>query len=329
MSKKKKIVIWSLIVVFSLLLIGSLGAYIYLHSMLNLINRDTDSHPVVNPEDEFFDEDDGDGEVMNPEDIIWPDDETDVFRDKDVINILLIGQDRRPGEGRARSDSMMIATINKKNRSIKITSIMRDLYVQIPGYSDNRINTAYAFGGMKLLNEVIEKNFHVHIDGNIEVDFEGFVKGIDTIGGVTINLTEKEAEHLRKKGYDKAKAGECHMDGALALEYSRIRKIGNDFGRTERQRKVILAAVAKVKDSGLNNIIALANKVLPCVTTDMTNDQLINLVFTAFSSDLNNIQQYRIPTDGSYKDAKIRGMLVLVPDLIKVRQDLKDIIYGE
>ena len=134
------------------------------------------------------DDENGSGEEMDPEDVIWPEDDNGVIRDKDIINILLIGQDRRPGEGRARSDSMMIATLNRKNGSIKITSLMRDMYVQIPGYSDNRINAAYAFGGMKLLNEVIAKNFLIHIDGNIEVDFEGFIEGIDIIGGVEISI---------------------------------------------------------------------------------------------------------------------------------------------
>ena len=104
------------------------------------------------------------------------------------------------------------------------------------------------------------------------------------------------------------------MDGKMALAYSRIRKVGNnDFGRTERQRKVILAAIQKVKGAGIPEIIALANKVLPCITTDMNNDEILNLAFTAAQADLNNIEQHRIPVDGSYKNAWIRGMLVLVP----------------
>ena len=120
------------------------------------------------------------------------------------------------------------------------------------------------------------------------------------------------------------------MDGKLALAYARIRKIGNnDFGRTERQRKVILAAIQKVKKSSLSEITALANKILPCITTDMTNDQLLNLVYAGFTSDLDNIEQHRIPVDGSYKDAWIRKMLVLVPDLEVNRQALRNIIYGE
>lgn len=331
LTRKKKAILWVLLVFTTILLAVSLSAYFYMMSMLNLINRGDDL-ATVSPEDEFFETNDenGSGEETDPEDVIWPEDDNGVIRDKDIINILLIGQDRRPGEGRARSDSMMIATLNRKNGSIKITSLMRDMYVQIPGYSDNRINAAYAFGGMKLLNEVIAKNFLIHIDGNIEVDFEGFIEGIDILGGVEISINKSEAAHLSKQGFSNLSAGKVHMDGKLALAYARIRKIGNnDFGRTERQRKVILAAIQKVKKSSLSEITALANKILPCITTDMTNDQLLNLVYAGFTSDLDNIEQHRIPVDGSYKDAWIRKMLVLVPDLEVNRQALRNIIYGE
>lgn len=329
LSKKKIVLLKVLLVFTSLLLVISIASYAYLQSMLNLINRDGPSS-TISPDDEFFETDEnGEGVHMNPDDVLWPEDENGVIRNENIINILLIGQDRRPGESRARSDSMMILTINKKNGTIKITSLMRDMYVQIPGYSDNRINASYAFGGMQLLNDTIKKNFLIQIDGNVEVDFDGFTQGIDTIGGVEITLTQKEAAHLRSQGFSNATEGKNQMDGKMALAYARIRKIGDDFGRTERQRNVIMAAIQKVKGSSIPQIAALANKVLPFVTTDMTNDQILNLAFTALKADLNNIEQHRIPVDGSYKNASIRGMSVLVPDLTVNRQELKRIIYGQ
>lgn len=329
LSKKKRIILKVLLGFTSLLLIISIASYAYLHSLLNLMNRN-DPSATISPEDEFFETDEnGEGEWMNPDDILWPEDDNGVIRDKNIINILLIGQDRRPGESRARSDSMMILSINRKTGSVRIISLMRDMYVQIPGYSDNRINASYAFGGMKLLNDTIRKNFLLHIDGNIEVDFDGFTQGIDTIGGVEISLTKREAEHLRSRGFPNAVEGKNHMDGKMALAYSRIRKIGDDFGRTERQRNVILSAVQKIRAASIPQMIALANKVLPFVTTDMSNDQIMSLVLIAAQADLNNIEQHRIPVDGSYKNARIRGMSVLVPDLIVNRQELKRIIYGQ
>ena len=332
LSRKKKGILWGLLIITILLLIVSIVAYSYLNSLLNLINRDN-PFSTIRPEDEYFEVDEnggeGTGEKVNPEDVLWPDDDNGkVVRDKDIINILLIGQDKRPGEGRARSDSMMIATINKKDKSIKITSLMRDMYLQIPGYSDNRINAAYLWGGMNLLDQTIEKNFKIQIDGNVEVDFEGFMDGIDIIGGVPIVITKAEASHLNDQGFNLS-AGEVNMNGELALAYARIRQIGNDHGRTERQRKVIVSAFEKMKGSSVPDIMALANKVFPCITTDLSNDQLINLGITGLTSNLSTIEQHRIPLDGKYKDAKVRKMQVLIPDLEANRQELHKIIYGE
>lgn len=328
LGKKKRTLLKVLLIFTSILLVVSIVAYAYLQSMLNLINRD---NPIatISPDDEFFetDERNGEGEEMDPDDILWPGD-SNVKRDKNVINILLIGQDRRPGESRARSDSMMILTMNKRTSNIKITSLMRDMYVQIPGYSDNRINASYLWGGMKLLNDTIKKNFLIHIDGNVEVDFDGFTQGIDTIGGIEITLNKQEASHLKKQGFSNATAGNVKMDGKLALAYARIRKVGNDdFGRTERQRKVITAAVQKVKSSGVTDMMALAKKVFPFITTDLSNDQLLNLASTALQLDLGNMEQHRIPVNGGYKDAWVRKMLVLVPDLEVNRQELQKIIF--
>ena len=154
LTRKKKAILWVLLVFTTILLAVSLSAYFYMMSMLNLINRGDDL-ATVSPEDEFFETNDenGSGEEMDPEDVIWPEDDNGVIRDKDIINILLIGQDRRPGEGRARSDSMMIATLNRKNGSIKITSLMRDMYVN-SGYR----TTGHAmFRRHEASNEVIAK----------------------------------------------------------------------------------------------------------------------------------------------------------------------------
>ena len=118
------------------------------------------------------------------------------FQDKDVLNILLIGEDRRPEEGRTRSDSIIIMTVDKENKVIKLTSLMRDLYVQIPGYSGSKISTAYVRGGIQLLEETIKQNFDIHIDGSIRVDFSDFRSVIDSIGGIELNIREDEIDVL-------------------------------------------------------------------------------------------------------------------------------------
>ncbi|HZK35239.1 MAG TPA: LCP family protein [Bacillota bacterium] len=331
MSKRKKIIVILSSTLAVLLVAFFATAYLYVDAKLSLINRPEDS-PTIPPGEEFFETDDPNGEgfdVMDPDDVVWPDD-AGVIRDKNVINIMLIGQDRRSGEGRARSDSMMIATINKRTKTIGVTSLMRDLYVQIPGYSDNRINVSYAYGGMKLLNQTIERNFLIPIDGNIEVDFDGFEKVVDIIGGVEIPVNSREASHLRNQGFKYVTEGRVHMDGKLALAYSRIRKIGHaDYERTERQRRVVTAAFNKTKGLPYNEIISMIDVTFPLVTTDLSNTQILSLAYTIYTMNAGEVETHRIPVSGAFREASIRGMSVLVPDLYKNRKALNEYIYGE
>ena len=154
--------------------------------------------------------------------------------DTEVINILLVGADKNSDEQdedvERRSDSMMIATLDVKNGKLKVTSLMRDMYVEVPGYGKNKLNSAYSFGGIKLLYKTIAQNFGVSMDGYLEVNFDAFVNVIDEIGGVEVTLTESEAEGLRttnyirrKKNRKKVKVGSQIFNGYQALGYCRIR----------------------------------------------------------------------------------------------------------
>ena len=330
-GKRKK---WPIVVIVILVVLigGCSGVYFFAQSELNKISR-KEAKETIKPEDEYFETNEEEGDdphaTMNPEDLKWPEG-GDIMKDKDIMNIMLIGQDKRPGEDRARSDSMMILTVNKRNQKVKITSLMRDMYLQIPGYSDNRINAAYAFGGMKLLDATVEKNFLVKIDGNVEVDFDGFQKVIDKIGGVDIDINAKEAAHLKEQGFSGLSEGKVHMDGKLALAYSRIRKVGNnDFERTHRQRNVMLSAFQKVKTLGLPELTNMVNALFPYITTDLTNNEMISLVYNVFRFHPEKIEENRIPLDGTYESAWIRKMLVMVPDLPKNREALQAIIFED
>ena len=138
-----------------------------------------------------------------------------------IVNILLIGQDRREGEKTARSDSMILCTWHRKTGDLTMTSFLRDLYVPIPGYRSNRINAAYSLGGAELLDETLKQNFQLHIDGNIEVDFSQFAGIIDLLGGVTIELREDEAAEINRETGGSLTAGKQTLNGAEALTYSR------------------------------------------------------------------------------------------------------------
>lgn len=343
-KKLKSIPLWAKIVCSCIVTIVLVfcGTYILISAQMNKISRST-AVETIPPEDEYFETDTTETATQaqtqavtettaNSNGIVWPAD-GEAFKDSDVINILLIGQDRRPGESRARSDSMIIASINKKTNSIKLTSLMRDMYVQIPGYSDNRINSSYSFGGMELLDATILKNFQIQIDGNIEVDFDGFQKVIDDMGGIDIDINQVDLDYLAGQFYDiydLYNNGHVHMNGAMALAYSRIRYVGNnDYERTQRQRQVLTVVYSIMKNQGLTKTISTLNDIFPLITTDMTNNEILSLAATIATMNVSTIESNRIPVDGSYTSARINEMQVLVPDLTANRTALREIIYGE
>ncbi len=339
---KRKVLI-TLCIVLAVVLAILIAVTAYAESRLGLINRSDHDDPLSQSEydanyheTEFIP--DYTGPTMDAGDVTWDDDVSDLLGDEDgIINILLIGQDRRPGEGRARSDSMILCTINKEAKTLTFTSFLRDLYVQIPGYRDNRINASYAIGGMKLLDATIEKNFGVHIDGNVEIDFSGFYKAIDTLGGLEMELTSDEAWYLNKRGnwdYNDASAGTWHLreginrlTGEQLFAYSRIRDLDSDFGRTNRQRKVLNTLLELVKEMNIKEFDDLLELMLPLVTTDMSNAQIISTALSMFPllSDM-KVNSVQIPADNAYKMTMIDGMSVLLPDLDKNREVLKQAI---
>ena len=224
-----------------------------------------------------------------------------------VINIMLVGQDRRPGEGRQRSDSMILVTINKSKGTITLTSFMRDQYVRIPGYKPNKLNAAYALGGFSLMNETLAVNFGVLVDGNVEVDFDGFKDVIDLLGGVEITLTQAEADHLNEEYQYTLTPGKQYLNGEQALSYSRIRKIDTDYQRAKRQRTVLLSLLNRYKEKPAAEMLALLDDILPMVTTNMTNAEIISLateVLPMLSSS--RIDTLRIPVDGTFDQGDVQ-----------------------
>ena len=233
---------------------------------------------------------------------------------KNVINILLVGSDHGAIKGdHGRSDSIMIATVNFKTKELKLTSLMRDMYVEIPGHGHNKLNAAYAFGGVELLYQTIAKNFGIKIDNYCVVDFSTFEKVINKVGGVEISLEEKEAKYLNttnyisKKKYRNVKVGKQTLNGNQALGYARVRyvvskKYGDgDFGRTGRQRAVLQAALNKVLQQSPTKIADIALDSLADVSTDMSAKYLKSLVLKVVQMGTTEIDQMRVPLEGTYK----------------------------
>lgn len=332
----KKVLLAILCVFLALILSGMLLVTVYVEGKLGKINRPDHNEETLSSEEidrieNGTDEIDPDftGEVVDPEDVTWASEPGEAIgNNENIVNILFIGQDRRPGEGRARSDSMILCTFNKEKRTLTMTSFLRDMYVQIPGHRENRINASYALGGMDLLNTCLATNFGVHVDGNVEVDFSEFEQIIDAMGGVDIELSQKEANWLNLSGWH-LKKGVNHLDGEQALAYSRIRYLDSDFGRTNRQRKVLTALVEKSRNLSLSQINSLLDTLLPLITTDMSNNEITGYVLELFPmlAGCSLVNQH-IPADGTYRNAYVRGMAVLIPDLEANRKLLKESLAG-
>lgn len=338
-SGKRKALI-ALCTVLAIILTAMLGVTAAAYSLMNKMNRvDGSEQSTMSAEEmqNYLDAEKQEGsDVSGPSisdgDVNWGEMVSNLLGDSDdVINILLIGQDRREGETRARSDSMILCTVNRDTKDIILTSFMRDLYVQIPGYGNNRINASYAWGGMELLNKTLEQNFGIYVDGNVEVDFDQFSDIVDLLGGVPMELRSDEAAYINSDTHSSLSSGMQMLTGKQALSYARIRSLDADadFSRTNRQRKVLNALFEQVKDSGLVTLLGLLNEVLPMVTTDMGNTEILGYatkVFPMLSGA--SISSQRVPADGAYYGAMIDGMSVLVADMDMTRQMLQETLGG-
>ena len=243
---------------------------------------------------------------------------------EDTVNIMLIGADASPDGVRSRSDTMILVTLNPRRNAIQMTSFMRDTYVHIPGYEDNRLNAAYRFGDIELMNETIRRNFGVTVDGNVLVDFTKFAEIIDLLGGVDVELSREEANYMIDEGCV-LEPGVNHLNGADALTFVRMRYVsGGDYGRTERQRRVLSQLIATFRDADLRTIINLVDQVLPSITTNVSKMDIVKYATNglALLSQGASIETLQIPAYDAHRADTISGMSVLVPDLEMCQEDL-------
>lgn len=329
-------------------------------------------------EEEVFIDDEGDEltisdetleaiEILDAEidDTIDPDDlELNENLPDNVVNILLIGIDTRDTtmeEGYQHGDVQIICSINKDTGSVKLTSILRDLYVEIPGYkSKNRINVAYARGGGELAMRTVNHVFEMNIEHYVTINFYGLASIIDAIGGVDVELTKAEARainsYLKKNPpkYDnqdddyervqlEAVDGVQHLDGVQAVMYARTRSVDNDFGRTARQRKLLELLLNKImQDMSMDRLFSLIETCMPYVTTNIGAGTMLELGMNVLGSDIISrakageslLEQHRIPMDETWKyDQTSGGASVVVFRTVKRREEniqaLHEFVYGQ
>ena len=311
-SVRVALIILAIVLATIFVVMAGVAIYVtYLYNRMEYVDQDT----TLSPEE-------AESVALQDAETIHPDDE-DLLDQEDVevqdeyvyhegqgdhiVNIMLVGQDAREGESVQRSDSMMLVTFNLKTQTITLTSLMRDQYVKIPGYGSTKLNHAYQYGGMSLMNETIYNHFGIEVDGNFEVDFTGFEKIIDLLGGVEIDLTKKEVEYLKEKGFKNVKVGKNILEGESALWYARLRSIDTDYARAERQRNVMMSLFEAYKELSYPQMLALLHEILPLLRTNMTMAEITGYALQLYPMLSGaEVETLRIPADGTFKGGYVK-----------------------
>lgn len=256
-------------------------------------------------------------------------------KDPNIENILVIGTDSRDvTRERGRSDAMIILSYNRKTGAVKMVSVLRDSLVPIEGRGWNRINAAYSFDGVGLAVNTVNQLFNLDIQRFVVVDFNGVTDFIDKAGGLTISLTQAEADYLTRYNAGKVQysAGPCQMNVDRALAYMRIRKIDSDFGRTARQRRVIETLASKIiKEKSLSEIYDLTNFAFGLVKTNISITELTSAVTDVASGALRNglnMQSQNVPYSDAYTYKYYNGMAIISFDIQNAAVRVNKFIYG-
>lgn len=265
MSKLKKIIIGLLVLLISIPIVGTGYVYYKLNSVY-----DKQEAKEISDKIEPVKEEDG------------------------ITNILLIGVDGNYIDKGNRSDAMMIATIDTKNNEIRLTSLARDTYVEIPGYGTEKLTHAYAYEGPSLLLQTISKNFGINIDKYVAVSFESFEKIIDAIGGVDIDVIDREVSYITGVN----SPGLQTLNGKQALEYSRIRYADSAYQRDNRQRNVIQSAYKKLLTDYKGNFMDVGKTILSYTKTNMTPNKVFGLVNKVIKIKNTDFEQMEFPLEG-------------------------------
>ena len=333
-GRKGKGALIALCAVLSIILVVLVAATVFAEITLGRIRRpeqqstlsSSEMEDIINatdPHDPEFT-----GPTYDKDDVTLPSDTApEIINGEHVLNILLVGTDN-DGSYRSRSDSMILCTIDTEKKTLTMTSFLRDMYLNIPGYGKQRINVAYMVGGFPMLYDTLRESFGVVVDYGVEVNFNSFTEVIDRVGGVDITLTSAEASHMRGMGFD-VQEGLNHMDGVTALAHARNRTTGydGDFSRTSRQRAVLEALFEKASTQDVTTLMGLVDVMIPMVVTDMSDQEIISAATTLapIMGELELVSQ-RVPADGTYQMAMIDGMSVLLPDFDANQKLLQDTI---
>lgn len=316
MSKKKKVILGILATFLVLILASCGGVYWYTNTLINKMEK-----VEINKEN------------------IGVDESLSEYNDK-ITNIALFGIDAEDGNI-GRSDSIMIATFDNNKKKLKLTSIMRDSYVDIDGHGKDKINHAYAFGGPELAISTLNKNFKLNIEDFVAVNFTNLPKIIDALGGIDLDIDSEELNYINnyiqdinnKNGTSSkniSRVGNQHVDGTQALAYCRIRYTsGGDQKRTERQREVLSKLFEKVSTQSITSFPSLLDVVLPMVQTSMKSSEILGLGSEVLKMGIPNIEQERFPLDNYSSGKMINGVYYMTYDNEATINQMRDYIFED
>lgn len=305
-------------------------------------NTDVTPEPTENPDQNPDATPDPTEEpAVTPELTATPAPSIKIMDDENVINVLLIGEENIYGAKRGRSDAIIVVSVNLNGGPLKMISFQRDLYVAIPGYADDKLNAAYAYGGAKLLMETIENNFGIDIDSYVKVGFDGFENIIDQLGGLRLSLTARESvylnttEYISKKSERNTVAGYQTMTGAQVLGYCRVRYIPtaegltNDRGRNYRHRVVLQAIFDQYKNKSFAELATVMRQCFNYVSVPADLEELaVDCLAAVIENQMFEIETMQMPLSKLYRDATIAGKDVIVMDLENIDR-LQEFLYGD
>jgi len=257
-------------------------------------------------------------------------------------NILLIGSDsREPEKYYGLADTIVIASIHPESGQVKLTSIMRDIWLKIYGSGEGKINATNSRGGPELVMRTVNEYFDMNISDYVLVSIEALADIIDMIGGIHVDVTEAEMKSVNNQIIWDAADFELNnevpleefgedilLNGNQALAYARIRNIDSDYVRTERQRNVLIAIADSMQDENLVTILGVAGELLNYVETNLSFSEIASLAGVGMSIDLNGVSQLRLPVEGAYTSGTVDGVWRIDPNFPKNAEALHEFIYN-
>ena len=251
---------------------------------------------------------------------------------KEWENILLLGGDSRSTDDYERTDSIIIISINREESLVKMTSVMRDTWVKIPGHKYNKINAANVFGGPELVVQTVNECFGTDIEDYVIVNMSDMATIIDLMGGIDLEISEAEMNEINagdNGGVQLSGAGLVHLNGKQAVTFSRIRYIDSDYKRVMRQQRILLSMAGKAQNMEVDELTDIAADVKDIVLSSLDKGELEDLAMAFMVMEIEDVEQFRVPADGTFESGTFDGVWSIRPNLEKNQALLREFIYGK